>query len=219
MPKEKLSRTKVHTRYKLQSGQQVPGVTTVLGILAKPALIHWAWDLGTQGIDYKKYRDATADIGTLAHYLIACDLEGKTPDTTAFSTEQIDRAENALISYYEWRKGRTIKVILIEAPLVSEMYKYGGTIDCLAKVDGVLTLIDIKTSKAIYNEMIFQLAAYQQLLVEHGHTPQNVRILRVGRDESEGFEERVVADLSSQWEVFWHCLQVYSLQKQIRKVG
>lgn len=36
--------TKVHTKYISKDGEQVPGVTTILGILSKPALIHWSWE-------------------------------------------------------------------------------------------------------------------------------------------------------------------------------
>ncbi len=45
-------RSKVHTRYKLKNGLLVPGVTTVTGVLDKPALIIWANRLGLQGIDW-----------------------------------------------------------------------------------------------------------------------------------------------------------------------
>ncbi len=214
---EKLKRVKIHTQYRLKNGDRVPGVTTVLGILNKPALIHWAWDLGTQGIDYRKYRDTMADIGTLAHYMVQCDLGGDTPDLTPYSQEQICLAENCLIKFYEWRRENEIVPVLVEAALVSEQYKYGGTIDLLAYVNGVLTLVDFKTSKAVYPEMIHQLAAYNQLLAEHGFKVKNVRILRIGRSEDEGFEEqrKTMTELRNHWRIFRHCLEIYNLKKVV----
>jgi len=46
-------RINIHPAYKDSSGETLPSVTMILNILAKPALIHWAWDLGTKGIDYR----------------------------------------------------------------------------------------------------------------------------------------------------------------------
>lgn len=214
---KEFKKTRTHTRYKLTSGKVVPGVTTILGVLAKPALIHWAWDLGSKGIDYRKYRDAAADVGTLAHAMIAAELGAEPPDLAAYSPETIDKAENAILSFYEWQKNRDIRPILVEQPLVSEQYRYGGTLDCLAMLDGVPTLLDIKTGKAIYPEMLHQLAAYRQLLLENGYEIQQAFILRVGRDETEGFDVKKVMDFEPHWEIFEACLRIYYAQKKIRR--
>jgi len=162
-------------------------------------------------------RDTAADIGTLAHYLILCDIKGKETDVSEYSQQDIDKAETCLLKYWEWRKGHDFKPILAEMPLVSERYQFGGTIDCLAELDGALVLIDHKTGKGIYEEMFYQLAGYQQLLLENGHAIQSARILRIGRDENEGFEEQQVVNLDRHWELFLHCLAIYNLRKEIKK--
>jgi len=211
------TKTKIHTVYKTQDGQRVPSVTTILGILNKPALLEWAWKCGCEGLDYKKVRDTAGDIGTLAHYLIMCYLNKETPDTSEYSKESIGKAENCLLSFFEWHKANPVKPVIVEEPMVSEFYGFGGTIDCLGELNGELWLVDFKTGKAIYPEMISQLAAYRVLLAEHGHEIANARIVRIGRDEDEGFEERVITNLSKEWQVFEHCLKIYNLQKEIRK--
>jgi len=208
---------KVHTQYKTKAGTRVPGVTTVLGVLAKPALIHWAWDLGLQGIDYRKYRDATALVGTLAHALIAHELGAEKPDLTAYSSEIINKAENAVLSFYEWQKSNDIQPILVEQPLISEQYRFGGTIDCLAMLNGQMVLLDIKTGKAIYDEMYYQLAAYRQLLLENGHEIEEALILRVGRDETEGFDVQKITAFDEDWEVFLSCLNIYRNKRGNRR--
>lgn len=210
------TKTKIHTIYKLTNGERVPSVTTVLGILNKPALIQWAWELGTQGIDYKAVRDQAGDIGTLAHYLILCDLRGKKPDTSEYSAQDIEKAETCLIKYWEWARGHKIQSLMLETPLISEQYQFGGTIDFYGKIDDQPTLLDFKTGKAIYGEFFYQLAAYEQLLIEAGHLIEATRILRIGRDETEGFEERTIGKLDNQWQIFLNCLSIYNLQKQIR---
>ena len=210
-------KTKVHTVYKTQDGERVPSVTTILGILNKPALIHWAWECGTRGEDYRKVRDDAASVGTLAHYLILCHLKGIEPDLSEYSPDDVTRAETCLIKYLDWEKEHPIEPVLVEAPLVSEKHNYGGTIDCLARLNGDLILIDHKTGKAIYSDMFYQLAAYQELLKENGYEVANARILRIGRDNLEGFEERVATNLDREFSLFHHCLEIYQLQKELRK--
>ena len=207
--------SKGHAIYKLSDGKRVPGTTTVLGVLNKPALVAWANKLGLEGIDSSRYVDESAKIGTLAHYLVQCHLTKQEPDLSQYGKFEIDKAENALISYFEWEKSRKIVPIENELPLVSEAYGYGGTIDCYCSIDGEIWLLDFKTGKAIYPEMLIQLAAYRQLLNENGFEVQKAKILRIGRDETEGFEERTITDFTLQWELFKHCLEIYKLQKQI----
>ncbi len=210
---KKVSRS--HAIYKLADGTRVPGVTTILGVLNKPALVPWANRLGLEGIDSSKYTDESARIGTLAHYLVQCHLTGENPDTSTYGSFEIDKAENALLSYYEWEKTRQIEPIENELPLISEQYRYGGTIDCYCKINGEFWLLDFKTGKAIYPEMLTQLSAYVQLLNENGFPVEKARILRIGRDETEGFEERVITDFTKHNELFRHCLSIYQIQKQI----
>jgi len=214
--KEK-TKTKIHTVYKLASGDRVPSVTTVLGILNKPALLEWAWQMGTQGLDYKAVRDEASGIGTLAHYLILCYLRNEKPDTSEYSAQTIEQAENSLTKFWDWEKVHKLEPVMLETPLVSEQYGFGGTVDFFGYVDGQPTLLDFKTGKAIYPEFFYQLAGYEQLLAEAKQLIEVSKILRIGRTEDEGFEERTVGKLDKHWEIFLHCLSIYNLQKEVRK--
>ena len=211
-----MAKVESHIQYRTQEGRLVPGVTTILGILAKPALLYWAWDLGRKGIDYRKYRDSKADIGTLAHYLILQYLLGRKPDTSDYSKNQIDKAENCFLSYLEWEKNHEMSPFLVEKPLVSEKYLFGGTVDLYCQLDGKPTVIDFKTGKNIYDEAIMQLSAYSHLLAENGHNVEVIRVLRIGRDESEGFEEKVIYDSEINWQIFLRCLGVYRLKQSLK---
>jgi len=203
MAREFAKKAKAHTVYKLADGTRVPGVTTITGQLAKPALIHWAWNLGREGQDYRKYRDAAANVGTLAHYMAECDLKGEEPDLTEYSPADVDKASNALLKFFEYRDQHELEPILVEEPLVwepfgrgwSDRYGFGGTIDFYKLRDGLPTLIDLKTSKAVYAEMLLQVSAYWALLGRNRHDVDDVYVLRIGRDESEGFEEIKVGAL------------------------
>lgn len=208
---ENIKKAKAHTRYALADGTQVPGVTTVLGVLSKPALVPWANKLGLAGIEVGKYVDALAEVGTIAHAMILAHLKDETFDAWEYPPNLVDKAENCLLSYFEWEKQHKIQPIICESPRVSEDYHYGGTPDFFGYVDGIPTLLDFKTGKGIYEEYFYQLAAYQELLDEH--RIDRAMILQIGRDETEGFSTKEVKDLSREWEIFEHCLAIYELKK------
>ncbi len=216
MVKDAPSKSKTHTVYKLENGTRVPGVTTVLGVLNKPALVNWANKLGLQGIEVGKYVDDKADIGTLAHQMILDYFNGTETDTSEYSRDQIEQAENCLLSFWAWEKLNQLDVIKAEVPLVSQKYRYGGTIDCYCVLNGKRTLLDFKTGKAIYPEMFYQLAAYAQLLADHDMVTERWQILRIGRDANEGFEARHVDDIHKYWQMYHLCLQIYNLKKEIK---
>ena len=206
---------KAHRRYKTSDGKNVPGATTVTGLLGKPWLVKWANNLGLEGIDSSTYIDESAKIGTLAHAMIQADLQGMELDESRYSPLQIDLAENALISFFEWKSRHRIEPVHCEVPFVSDRMRYGGTIDCYCILDGRPTLLDFKTGKAIYEENFVQLAAYAELLRESGLEVAETRVLRVGRDATEGFEERCTADTRVWFEIFRRLLDVYWLKKEL----
>ena len=207
--------TKAHTVYKTADGKRIPGATTITGLLNKPYLIKWANNLGLEGIDSSKYTDEAASIGTLAHALIQAHLQGEELDTSMFSSLQIDLAENSVLSYYEWEKRHTVEPLICEIPMVSEAMRFGGTVDWYCKLDGKPTLVDFKTGKAIYEEYFVQTSAYKAILEEHGYPVEEVKILRVGRDETEGFEERTIKDTRKYFEIFKSLLNIYYLKKEL----
>lgn len=204
---------KVHTTYHLKDGTRVPSVTTYLGILNKPALMHWSWQQGIAGLDYRKVRDTAATIGTLAHYLILCKLKGEEPDLSDYTPNEIKAAAIPMNKFDEWHKEHELEPILLETPLVSEKYKFGGTADFYGKDNGALVLLDFKTSGAVYTENFYQLAAYKKLLEEYGYRVKSARILRLSKDADESFEDRASGNLAKYWSVFLACQQVYELQK------
>jgi len=214
-------RAKSHMIYKTSEGKRVPGVTTILGIIAKPALIKWANGLGLQGINSEVYVDETARIGTLAHEMIQEYLGGPKWDKKAYNPEQIDLAENAVISFFEWEKvgGHQMETLHVELPLVSERHEYGGTVDWYGEIDGKKWLVDIKTSKGLYPEHTFQVAAYWQALIENDYEVEGVRLLRVGRTEDEGFDDHVLdtPELIKAWKVFEATLSLYKLKQDFEK--
>lgn len=204
-----MSKNRTHTKYVDDMYQPLPSVTTILSIISKPALVHSAWKLGTQGIDYKKHWGQKADIGTLTHSMILAHLNDKQSDTRQYSPEDVDQAENCFLKYLEWEKRNPFEIVLCENPMVSLKHRYGGTPDLVCKLNGKNTLIDFKSGNDIYPEMAYQLAAYDTMLMENDVPVEQWMILRIGRDETEGFEVKQFTDIEPYWFVFEAALKLH----------
>ena len=213
-----MNKAKIHTPYHLKDGTRVPSVTTALGELSKPALIPWAWGLGIKGLDYRTFRDELADVGSLAHRMILCHIKDETLSTDDFTPNQVSLAENCFLKYLEWERQHKVEPIAVEEPMVSELWKYGGTPDFYGTIDGLLTVMDFKTGKAIYEDYWYQIGAYGWLVKEkYGMDFLNYRILNIGRDETEKFVEEQRTGLTREFEIFISALHIYQLKKAPKK--
>ena len=209
--------TNVHTIYKKKDGTRVPSVTTCLSVLGKPAIIHWAWECGVAGLDYRKVRDAAGDTGSLVHYLILCQLKREEPNLSTYSPQVVASTASPMNKFNRWLAEHKLEPILLETPLVSEIYGFGGTPDFYGRIDGQLTGVDFKTGKEVYQEQFYQLAASEMLFIENGYPVDVSRILRLGKSEDEGFEDRVAGNLVNHWGIFLACRDIYELRKKIRR--
>ena len=213
-------RSRTHIRYRLKNNAIVPGVTTFTGTLDKPAMTEKANQLGLQGIESRKYWKSLAEIGSLVHLMILADLHGEDPSTcTAIEAKpMVDLAENCFLSYLSWKAGKVIEPILLEHPLVSEMFKFGGTLDFYGRIDHVLTLADFKTGAAIYDEHWYQLASLSVLLAEAGYeSPKSFTIINIPRAETDSFDTKTRAGLSIEWQISKKLLEIYYLRKEQSK--
>lgn len=213
-----MANPKAHQRYYV-NGKRVVNASGPANLLDPgEGLRMWYYYKGIDGENPQEIFRQSGKRGTLAHTIIEKEWGGPEPDYENYSKADIESAENAVLSYYEWAKDHTLEPILIEGQMVSEKYMYGGTCDFYGKLDGKLTLIDLKTSSGIYENYYYQLAAYWNLLVENEYKVEQVAILRVGREEDEGFEFRVIPMeiLKIAWQVFRLLLKIYYLKKKVR---
>ena len=212
-----IPKTKQHTIYKDSLGKRVPGASTIAKMLDKPKLYNWYYECGIKGDDPNAKRDNAGDIGTIAHAMIMCHLKGWELDKSNLVPENISIAENCVLSYFEWEKGRIIEPICIEGIFVEDNLKYGGTVDLYAKLDGVPTLIDFKTGKGIFDEHEYQCAGYRNLLEVNGHPVERVIILNIPKGEGMSFQTKPFTDMSVQFDIFKHMLAIYGLKKRMGK--
>ena len=218
LKKVRINFNEPHITYKNSKEQKIVGVTTALNVLAKPALIGWAYNKGIAGENlYEK--DESANVGTIVHARILGLFLGYEIDKYNISQQVWDWSENSIASFKEYIKGKIIKVILAETPLVSEEYQYGGTLDLLADVDDYLELWDFKSGTGIYESHIYQLSGLRQLLIENGYKPpQRVIPINIPKSPDDSFAIQSINanSLVDEFKIFINCVNTYYLQKQIK---
>ena len=165
-------------RYKLD-GAWVPGVTGLIGKgLPKPALPYWSaktvaeWvadnpdlteDLKRMGgrgpaVAYLKElpwqkRDEAAIRGTDVHKIAEQVVHGAQVDVPEHLAAHVQ-------GYVDWLDKSGAEALLTERPVASRQWRYAGTFDLIARMDGKVWLLDVKTSSGVYGSMALQLAAY-----------------------------------------------------------
>jgi hypothetical protein len=177
IPQVGMFRTEKHEYFWNGQGPY-PGVTAVLRIIDKPAIATWAkqetakcairnWDL-LDGMlqagghdaavawlsripDYQK--DTAGKLGSRVHVLAEQIARGAEPD--------MDEEETSFVNgYRRFIEDFDPELVSVEHTAKNLTHGYGGTFDFIARINGRLTLVDIKTSKGVYPETALQIAAY-----------------------------------------------------------
>jgi len=222
-------KVKAHQRYYTNDGQMVAGSTTVIGVLGlgKDRLIRWANRLGLEGTDSDKYKEEAAASGTCLHYLVECYMTGEDPEPKLkdFTENQIERGNIGLAAFKKWREANypNLKMIEAEVRLVSDLYRFGGTLDLYCEFDGPGTegLLDYKTSTGIYLEHKVQVTSYVKLARENGRRITKAILLQLPQVED---GEAIAHQLNGRhmklyWRMFELCLAVRAVDREIRKEG
>jgi hypothetical protein len=82
----------------------------------------------------------------------------------------------------------TIKTIFTERPLVSERFRYGGTLDKYALIMDEETVIDYKSGKDIYDDYFMQLIACAELLIENGFPVKRAIVVNMPKTKGDNFK-------------------------------
>ena len=119
---------------------------------------------------------------------------------------------NAVWTFQEWWKEFTekheVEIIETEFTIWSETLGFAGTVDLLAKVDGVYTIFDWKTSKSVYLGHKAQISGYRKEMVNQLKTEEvNMIIGQFGYDKNKkGYKITEVEDCWAEFEAahtFW----------------
>ena len=207
-----------HPIYKVD-GKRVPSVTTILSRFKDSGgLIHWAWQCGMDGKDYRQERDSAASAGTCAHAMVEAHIRGHDFDASPYSTEILEKAKTAFGAFLEWAETSKLKPAHTETSLVSEKYRFGGTLDTMF-IKGKLAVGDWKSSNAIYMDMLCQVAAYGKLW-EENYPDQPIEggfhIIRFDKNYGD-FSHHWYAELDDAWEYFKMARKMYDLAKKLKQ--
>lgn len=186
---------------------RLPGVTTILGVLNKPALLNWAVGVTVEYLrqhldkieedpnlllqeakeESERIKQEAADIGSEIHEWIEQHIQGLSPEIPA--DENVKRG---VISFLDWESQNKVKYLETEKVVYSRQYGYVGRLDILAEVNGGIYLVDIKTGNAIWPEHALQTAAYLKADMEERGTKYDGRIiLRISKETEEEYVERM----------------------------
>jgi hypothetical protein len=155
----------------------------------------------------QKELSKAGEIGTTVHHAIENEINLRMGLPFKQEVSLVNPAVRMAFGHWqEWAKSVDLEPIASEQVIWSHKYKYAGTLDLLAKVNGRLSVIDWKTSKAIYSESHLQNAAYRAAVREMGHgSPECGYIVRLPKVLTDPSFEAVKADDEAQtMETFLH---------------
>jgi hypothetical protein len=225
--------------YKLADGTKVPSVTTILKIKDPGALINWAYKTGrTHGVMEGQGKEAPSGlydgndalaIGTCVHEMCEVFVKGgdpmrhleetmekaKTLDPAAFRAQVV----SAYSAFEFWCKGTQLEIIDCEVPVLSEVHRYGGTLDFIGKLNGKIVLGDFKTSGGVYPEYLIQLVAYAKAYEECTGTKIDggYHLLRFSKENGD-FGHHFYPSLDDDaWPAFLNLRALYDLTEKLKK--
>lgn len=218
------------------NGNVIPSVTTILSIIAKPALVSWAANtaiasvreqilpgvaydelqlqtiLESSRLAHNKKKTDAGNYGTFMHDWIEGYINGKGMTLPINPVLKIS-AEN----FIKWEIENNVKFLVSEQIIYSKKYGYAGKLDTICTIDGELYLIDWKTSNGIYPlEMGAQLSAYKIAREEEfGEKYKGVGIVRIDKEDGSlqmwKFENTTVFE-----HTFLYALMLYKQAQKIK---
>lgn len=192
--------------------EPVTGVTTYLGIIDKSkGLLPWAVnktisyvmeniDVFVRG-DQKdineilygaknaadEARDKAADYGTQIHAWVDAHVKGLDP-----IMPDDPKVIQGVVAFLDWTKTVQFESVHSEKVVYSKKHKYIGTLDSIARINGVLHLLDLKSGNAIYAEAFAQTAAYAEAYCEEtGDRMMPRAILRLSKENETEYNARM----------------------------
>lgn len=221
--------------YRLKDGTRIPGTTTIIGRFKDSgALIKWAYKQGREheGLaacgkpaprDLYEVTQGAADIGTVAHAMVEASINGADPwavlSASELPQEARAKAHSSFDAYAAWASMSKLEIVHQEIPLVSEVYRFGGTPDAIGRINGALCLLDWKTSNAVYSDYLIQLAAYRALWEEtHPDEPLTggFHLCRFSKEHGD-FAHHFYPELGTAWEMFKRLREAYEFDKELKK--
>jgi hypothetical protein len=204
---ENLDGTRV---YVTPTGEKYPSVTTVLSDHGKEAILEWRKKVGEEKAN-KISRQATTR-GTGVHKAIETYLKNE-------DISQLEMMPNVKSLFYRMKKeldGKINNIHCLEEKLFSHELKLAGTVDCVAEHEGVLSVVDFKTSirlkkKENIGGYFMQGVAYAKMFSEMTNLNIDKIVILIGVDMADFCQTLVIkkADFAQHEEMLHSYIDKY----------
>jgi hypothetical protein len=135
-------------------GVKIPSVTRIVDACFPKNLTEWALSVGEE--EYHRIIDEALEIGNSTHRWIEMYINR--------CRGIINTDNNSVEAFLAWEEEFKPQWIDAERKIYCDKYKYAGTVDAVAKINGRVCVIDFKTSKKIYKPYHLQVTAYAQAI-------------------------------------------------------
>lgn len=176
--------------YTTPSGKRLPSVTTVVGAMKKQAIMEWRNRVGE--VEANRISKLATGRGNRVHDLAERYLKNEKIDWVREMPDSVEMFRTLIPHLH-----RINNIHYIEQALWSERICMAGRVDLIAEWDGVLSVIDFKTSKKIkkkedIQDYFAQCTAYAGMYEEHVSVPvdQIVIVMAVENEEPLIFIEK-----------------------------
>ena len=200
--------------YVTPNGHTYPSITSVLGSQPKPSLDAWRERVGEEEAD--RIMKESAKLGTAVNDLCERYLSNQ-------NLLMVNDEARCVFNRLRFLLGNINNIVGLEIPLYSDILKLAGTADCIAEYNGVLSVIDFKTSKRAKKEewiedyfiqAFFYSAAFFEMT---GAIPEQIVILIAVR---ESFEVQVFKKPFKEMDTYIEKLiQIMKQNPQVIQIG
>ncbi len=169
--------------YITPAGNTYPSITSILGRQPKSGIEEWRKKVGEE--EAQRVMKESSELGTQVHNLCEQYLYNL-PLKCDYPEESI-----SVFNRLRFILGNVDNIYGLELPLHSDILRVAGTSDCIAEYNGVLSVIDFKTSRKTkkeewiedyYIQAFFYAAAFYEMT---GAIPEQIVILIAVRDTFE----------------------------------
>lgn len=219
-------------------GHLLTGVTTVLGVRNKEFLMWWTVKLmyetllpklgDVQGITKTKWEEILLEAkkahtvrkkdalesGKIAHDVIEKYIKDK---IQGFKTPMLvpiedERAKASFEAFKAWEGANNVEWLASEVKLCDKETSIAGTVDAVANINGITTVLDFKTSNQISEDVALQTAAYEFLVHKNCDDPERKlqrAVLRIPKDGQDFEYQRIDTDYEFDLKTFLSMREVH----------
>lgn len=173
--------------YLTPTGKKYPSVTTVLSHYNAKAIAEWRERVGHE--EANKISGRASRRGTKLHSVCEKYLLNEINELKMHS--MMPNIKELFLKVKPYIDNNITKVYALEQSLYSDNLRIAGRVDCIAEWDGVLSVIDFKTStrakrKESIQNYFMQCTAYAEMFYELTGTQIHQSIVLIGVEEDSG---------------------------------